>query len=247
MFTTLVASGCSFTKAYCSGWVEKLAAKSTNATAFNLGRPAAGNMYIADSIQHHIRTTTPDPETTLVAVMWSGPGRIDMTVSAEYSRLIEEYVFRHCLGRNTHYVMSGGELGEWEGDMLIRPLFVPVYKAKDHKTLMYDTAKYIEQTEEFLAARGYKYVFMSYVDYWKHEPGFVSDMDLSIGYHCPELVRRIIKKPSQWVWTNDNYECIYEFAKKMNLLAEDGFHPNEEAYDIFVDQFLLPKVRELFQ
>jgi lysophospholipase L1-like esterase len=146
-------------------------------------------------------------------------------------------------GKN--YMFSGGELGNWHTDALLRPVFEPLYKVKNVTALLHDSITNITQTRDFLKLHGYNFCFMSYVNYWQDTPEYVSDMDLSYGYYAPELVN--VSDEAHWIWVNDKKDCFYEYAKARQLISSDGFHPDEQAHREFARDILIPKIKGYFK
>lgn len=244
MIRNLVVSGCSFTKTlYENEWALTLVRQFNINHHVNLAESGAGNFYIADSLQQYLQTSDIDPRETLVLIMWSGPSRIDLTVSDEYYRMVQTPYKASVAGKN--YIFSGGELGTWQTDSLVRPVFENVYKTKNFTTLAQDTITNIIQTREFLKHNGYSFFFMSYVNYWQPTADYVSDMDLSIGYHIPELAS--VSDTTDWIWINENKDCFYEYAKTRQLIGADGFHPDEQAHRDFACEIVVPKIKGYFK
>jgi hypothetical protein len=50
---------------------------------------------------------------------------------------------------------------------------------------------------------------------------------------------------SNWIFTNDTKNGYYEFAKEKGLLDLDKWHPLPEMHPIFVDEFLLPRLKNI--
>lgn len=244
MIRNILVSGCSFTKTpYENEWALTLVKEFEPDVHVNLAESGAGNFYIADSLQHYLRQAKLNPEETLILVMWSGPGRVDVTVSNEFYAMLETPYKATVAGKN--YVFSGGELGNWHSDKLLRPVFEATYKTKNVTTLLQDSITNIIQTQDFLKLHGYKFHFMSYVNYWQDTPEYVSDMDLSYGYYAPELVN--VSDEDHWVWVNNNKDCFYEYAKTHQLIGSDGFHPDEQAHQMFAQEILIPALKGYFK
>ncbi len=244
MIRNLVVSGCSFTKTvYENEWALTLVKEFSPEVHVNLAESGAGNYYIADSLQHFLRNNTFDPNETLVLVMWSGPSRLDVTVSDDFYNMVQSQYKTKVSGKN--YVFSGGELGTWHTDSLLRPVFDTAYMVKNTSVLLHDSITNIIQTRDFLKLHGYKFCFMSYVNYWQDTPEYVSDMDLSYGYYAPELVN--VSDEEYWVWANENKDCLYEYAKTHQLIGSDGFHPNEQAHEMFAREILIPALKGYFK
>lgn len=245
MIRNLVVGGCSFTKTfYEHEWALNLVREFNIERHVNLAESAAGNSYIADSLQNYLRNSSLDPAETLVIVMWSGPSRLDLTVSDEYFDMLQYGYKKKVAGKN--YVFSGGELGTWNLDSLIEPVFHRIYQTKNINSFARDTITNVMQTKDFLTLNGFKFKFLSYVNYWADVDGFVSDMDLSIGFYEPKLAK-LVKTDPNWIWTDNEFNCFYEFAKHRSLISEDGFHPNEQAHKEFTQEVLIPNLQEFFK
>ena len=239
MIRNIVVGGCSFTKTtYENEWPLVIARHFNAAVHVNLAESGAGNYFIADSMQNYLRNSSLDPRETLVLIMWSGPSRIDLTVSDNFYSMTDTLYKAQVTGKN--YVFSGGELGNWHSDSLLRPVFESLYKIKNVTALLQDTITSIIQTQNFLEYQGYQYRFMSYVNYWQNTPEYVSDMDLSYGHYAPELVK--VSDDEHWIWVNSNKDCFYEYAKTHQLIGSDGFHPDEQAHQQFARDIIIPQL-----
>ena len=111
---TLLVGGCSFTTpneyidergVKMQSWPEYVAGK-LDLNLVNLAWVGAGNSYIADSIQNYIIANNPDPNNTIVLVMWSGTTRKDVRVSNSFFQAISDYPFKTTLD-GTNYLMAG--------------------------------------------------------------------------------------------------------------------------------------------
>jgi hypothetical protein len=83
----------------------------------------------------------------------------------------------------------------------------------------------IIKCQEFLKAKNIPYRFMSYVNYWNHTDHCSPNGDFGV-LKYPEL-RPLIDNIdwSQWIFRNENKDCIYEMAKETDDYHGDRFHP----------------------
>jgi hypothetical protein len=148
---------------------------------------------------------------------------------------------------NQYYLFSGGELGTWSTDSFIRPLFSNIYKTLNFQTLAHNTLSNMLRTKNYLESRRYNYQFLSYVNYWKDTKDYVSDMDYSLAYYASTnpLYHEVCL--SNWIFSDDNQKCLYEFSKERKLLEADNFHPNKQAHYQFADEVIIPNIKRYFQ
>ena len=261
MIKNLVVSGCSFTSAKFGWQQQTFAAIQTkfdiNLQLANLAKAGAGNFYIADSLTYFLSKNNFDPAETLVIVMWSGVNRKDIPVSKEFYDLIID-TFEGIKINDLHYLISGGQIGSWQSEFLhprgktyrwlIRPVFENLYKSSDEFSMAHSTLTNIFNTKNFLENKGYPYRFMSYVNYWNNLPDpIVSDtLDFNIPYYAPDHPL-LNKLGDNWIWTDDKKNCLYEYAKQRNLLADDNFHPNKECHKEFTDNIIMPSIERIFK
>lgn len=253
MIKNLVVTGCSFTETVSRGWADIICQYVSPTNFVNVAKSGAGNFYIADSLIQTLIASDFDPAETLVLVMWSGVSRKDLIVSTEYQSLMPLDHSSVVTKNNIHYVLSGGQVGSWQADSVtgtdyrwfIRPLFEPLYRSSDNQTMGHDTLSNMVKTKSFLENNGYNYKFMSYVNYWTNDPGIVSkNSDFSLTVYCAEnpLLKQL---GNQWIWSNSDKECFFEYAMNRKLLNDDDFHPNVEAHELFAENIILPNIKDL--
>ena len=259
MIKNFVVTGCSFTQSL--GWAQEVVetvkqnyCHSLNYT--NLATSGAGNFYIADSLAYFLTKNNLDPAETLVMVMWSGVSRKDITVSDDFYSMVNSPA-SSAKQDLVHYVISGGQIGSWQSEVMfprsssfkwfLRPIFENLYKSSDEASMAHDTLSAMIRTKDFLEHRGYHYKFMSYVNYWGTSPGHISNnLDFNIPACVPDHPF-LNALGDQWIWADDNKNCVYEYAKELNLLEpSDGFHPTKEAYKRFTKEFIMPNIQGLF-
>lgn len=175
--------------------------------------------------------------------MWSGVSRVDLTVSNEFYELLE-YPHKHS-AHGQNYVFSGGAVGTWSEDAFLKPILKPNYISQDNSTMANRTLLNVYNTQSFLEQHGYHYYFMSYVNYWNNDLNPVADMDFNIPPHASKPLLDKINFDN-WIFADNDKNCLYEFAKSGKLLDADNFHPNLEGYKLFADGVLVPRIREKF-
>ena len=233
--------GCSFTQTPVNhlNWSVYLRNEIPGVNYINHARSGAGNNYIADSMIKHLLSAQPDPRETLVMVMWTGVSRVDFNISSEYHDSLIDWNSKEN-SNHTRYVYSTGVAGDWPS--LPKSLFKEVYKAMDNRALASNTLFQIVSLRNFLENHGYTYKFMSYVNYWQDSPEWYSpNLDFSIT-HYAQGDPLLYDLGEQWIWVNERKDCLYEFAKSRNMLLDDGFHPTQQAQEMFFDQIVKPHI-----
>jgi hypothetical protein len=227
----ILISGCSFTHwpdqphgpNIC--WPAHLKELNSEYNITNIAEPAAGNQYICNSVIHHCETERPD----LALVMWTGVSRLDYLTSLDdpaWAELFASYGFyRRIPGCSLGYIFSGGQMGTWFKHPVAHKIFYEMYKVSSNLSLAYINLIEIIKLQNYLESKGIPYRFMSYVNYWQHNnvPKFNGDFSVSC---IPELDNLISSIDfSQWIFSDDQKNGIYEIGLKHNDFLPDGIHP----------------------
>jgi hypothetical protein len=231
----VLVSGCSFThwpeepgseKNIC--WPSALQKLQPDFKIKNLAEPGAGNVYIANGV---VRYLLENPDFDMALIMWSGVSRMDFLTdltNPEWHRMFDNFGFyrrvESCPGQ-LGYVFSGGALGPWAANPDIIRLFKGMYMVSNNTSLAHTNLIEIIKCQEFLKAKNIPYRFMSYVNYWNHTDHCSPNGDFGV-LKYPEL-RPLIDNIdwSQWIFRNENKDCIYEMAKETADYHGDHFHP----------------------
>lgn len=213
----ILVSGCSFTEGKWPHYLANLGYIT------NVAKAGFGNQYISDSIviNHAI-----DHTFDLTLVMWSGLTRRDAVV--ENNPLFNDYFFK--TEQQQLYIASGGICGSWGSNKTAIELFNPQYKFTSDEQLIYLSLLDMIKTQRFLETLNKPYYMMSYVNYWNMPVGQRSpNMDIGISQfaNLEVLVNMIDFK--KWIFLNSNKDGIYELAKQNSCLADDNYHPSDEA------------------
>ena len=245
--TEILISGCSFThwpeqpgseKNIC--WPAHLSGIDDGINITNLAEPGAGNQYIADSV---IRAVCEQPDRfDIVLVMWSGVSRLDFLTDLSdptWHAMFDSYGFYRRLPacpNKLGYIFSGGFLGPWAQNDATRSIFKNLYRVSDRTSLAHINLIEIIKTQQFLAAKKIPHLFMSYVNYWVKDQGYVSpNGDFGV-MAMPELQPLVSAIDfSSWLFADDQRQCIYDLAKQRDDFHGDRFHPGIDTHRIWAD------------
>jgi hypothetical protein len=238
----ILVSGCSFTQ-----WPESPGGPNScwprylghNVT--NVGEPAAGNQYIADSVIRAVNTNRPD----MVIVMWTGVSRLDYLTSLEdsaWEQLFDSYGFyRRIPGNKLGYIFSGGQMGTWFKNPVAHKMFYEMYKVSSELSLATLNLQEIIKTQHFLKSKNIPYKFMSYVNYWNNKKDLSPNGDFGI-IGMPELDYLINDIDfAQWIFSDSDRNGIYELAKSNKDFQPDGFHPGDNTHRAWAD-FIISRI-----
>ena len=243
----LFTVGCSFTYSQERGWPYMLSKKikdkhGIEVELVNNGMPGAGNTYIANQIPLDSGyRRSPD----LAIVMWSGLTRKDILIdrtNTDVVNALDGYGYVRWASAKTDYVLSGGIVGSWMGHPTTQELFGPLYKMSNNRTMAQDTLLNILSLQNYFKQNNITYIMSSYVNYWTSAER-VADIDFGIGQYAD--LRYLVKKIDfdQWAFINDNKDGIYELAKQIDDIQEDGWHPDFIAHEQWAD-LLLKKLED---
>ena len=245
MSMRLLISGCSFSRwPDCPGgtnicWPRYL---SSEHQVTCLAEAGAGNQYISHSIIDEILHDRNGYDCVLV--MWSGITRLDLLTSLDdphWEKLFDQYGFCRRMHGNLGYLFSGGRMGTWYKNPIAHRMFDSLYRVSSDLSLATVNLMEIIKLQSFLKNLGIPYRFMSYVNYWSHEPQISPNGDFGVLAHSDlsELIASIDFDP--WIFT-EGKNGIYEMARDMQSFEEDGFHPSTPVHQRWaelVDQRLI--------
>jgi hypothetical protein len=241
----ILVSGCSFTQwpEYPGGpnicWPRWLRDSKPEWEIKSLAEAAAGNQYIANSITDELLQ---DNSYDTVLVMWSGVSRLDYLTNIadpDWNSLFDSYGFYRRMANGTlGYIFSGGEMGTWFKNPVAHKMFNEMYKVSSHATLAYINLMEMVKLQNLLKAKGKKYYFMSYVNYWNDLERVSPNGDFGV-MNMPE-VRHLIKEFEfhRWIFLNDQKDGIYELSKQHNSFKPDNFHPSDEMQKLWATHIL---------
>ena len=116
-------------------------------------------------------------------------------------------------------------MGPWFQNVAAKSVFTNLYKVSSNLSLAHGNLIEIIKCQEFLKSKKIKYKFMSYVNYWTDQGYMSPNGDFGV-LAFPELKSLIDQIDfSQWIFSDENKNGIYELAKATNDYHGDRFHP----------------------
>ena len=240
MSMKVLVSGCSFThwpaepgsdRNIC--WPAHLQKIRPEFEIDNRAEPAAGNQYIANSV---VRAVCDRPNYyDLALVMWSGMSRLDFLTDVSdpaWNSMFDEYGFYRrveACPNTLGYIFSGGQMGPWlQNPGAAKNVFTSLYRVSSNLSLAHNNIIEMIKCQEFLKSRQIPYRFMSYVNYWTSQGYMSPNGDFGV-MAFPEL-RSLIHQIdfSQWIFSDNDKNGIYEMAKQAEDYHGDRFHPGEK-------------------
>jgi hypothetical protein len=247
MIKTLLVSGCSFTSSHARiAWPDHTAKHLGIDRVVNLAYGGAGNDYICNSIIDYIEDQNPDPATTLVMAMWSGPSRRDILVSGEYWYLLGDYIgkAKYQDRADCYWVFSGGRSNSWIDHPETRKLFEPLYVSDDPFVLCKQTLANIVKLQSYLESKRYRFKFTSFVNYWNPDVASGIIGEFSIGHFAKDLPIYKNLNFEHWFFNDAQRNCFGEYALERGLIEADGFHPTEEAHGLYAENIVVPNLKD---
>jgi hypothetical protein len=240
MIKNLVTSGCSFT-AGKKTWAQVVCDRLRIPNFYNVGSAGAGNRYIAQSVVDAVQHYCLDTSETLVLVMWSGAGRLDALVSGEYWYLLSDYYYKtkiNDLGDN-YWIHSGGRSNAWMDHHETKKIFQHQYIISDPCCCCKETLDNIRDLESYLQNHEILYKFMSYVNYWNDQQESTANGDFCIPTFTAHLPMYQQLNLRNWIFVNNQKDCIFEFCRDNSCISDDGFHPSLQGHELFVDTVMM--------
>lgn len=238
--SVLLVNGCSFTRGLGQtlAWPYSLKTDTRWSHVINLASNGAGNNYICRSTINYIETYRPDPKHTLVVVMWSGVGRIDVSVSAEW--------YQHI--KSTFKVGKSDQINHWihTGSSGNVNCLETICRVTDPTSLCVDSLQNFILLGGYLQAKGFNYLFTSYVNYWNDDGPYnqTTNNDYNIGYHCKDNPLYKNFDFSNWFFVNDQRDCFGEFASH-DIATRDDSHPGPLMHQRFAQEIVLPQIQQI--
>jgi hypothetical protein len=229
----LIVSGCSFTynnhETSAVAWPYYLRDIGKFDQVLDCSLPGAGNHHIANSLQWAIEVDKPNTADSLVIVMWSGNDRDDYICPIENSI---KYPFTFNYSNN---IMSGITGGSHTSNGNTKEGLLSLAKTKTPESKAIENYLYISNLWNFLQNKGYKFLFLNYID--RSLPSRTVDFDIKkhlppdIGANLDNMITHVVT-PHNW-------------AMKHNLLTKDDFHPSPDGHLDWTRSVLLPKLQKI--
>lgn len=244
-YRKLVVSGCSFTHSEHS-WAYVLAEKY-NLELVNLAAPGAGNTHISTSLTLYLNKEKPDPNTTLVGIMWSNPGRKDLL--ARYNKNLEDH-FLYKYDNFNHLVTLAGTVQDIEKNKkllsqmtnpdLFLSIFFPGNEAKVLQSWLH-----MKNTTSGLLDQGYDFFQTPFIDFFNgSKVGYINYTKEPLTYN-QSLKMLGLEFDSRNFLNLSHSEILGEYAVENNLLDFDGLHPSQDGYFKWTENILIPNLQQL--
>ena len=259
----LITSGCSFSERMAKNW-PKFLSEDAELSLINVAAPSAGNTWISKSAiysAHQLLKTEIDPSDILIIVMWSGIDRVDSFVSTD-SLNFNDLITSLPSGPNPVNFLDTpleGWISNTTDGYLLGSISANFnkYISEFKKSLIMDhlseEALAIESYENFLKLQWFcqsnhiKLINLTYMDIMHYpstplitRPAAKLTKDY---YRNVEPLHEMIDFTNWLFWKNT--QGLYEYTKQNNLpFADDQQHPHLIAHRHYVDNYLLPKLKE---
>ena len=243
-FHHLVTSGCSFTSNLIVpddspfAWPNMLASWC-GLKIHNLAVPGAGNDHTARSLILYLEKNNLDPAETLVLPMWSGAGRIDWITNRLSSKFRTQYPFEYKYDDDNELTLGGHWWNSKHSTHLIKSL-QEYSKYQSDTSFALATWLAIENVKNYLLTNGYSFYFTSI---------FSLNTPVLRDAHALDFVEQLKKiqlslDMKYWLPIADQ-DYYGNWCNRMNMLADDGFHPGTNANLEWPQQVLVPCLKQL--
>lgn len=249
MIENLIVNGCSFTADNLvnqTTWASYTHKQLQFDRYQNLARQGAGNFYICESTIGFLETQNLVPSDTCVLVMWSGTGRKDIRISADwYFYLKDHYAYLSQSGFNDidYYLFSGGLTNSWMDTGEVKKIFDWQYRVSDPYSLCLDSLINMIKLESYLRDHGYTYMMTSFVNLWQGESATSGDYCIPWFLKNQDIFKKY--KFDNWFFVDTNKNCLGEFAKDIEEIDSTG-HPTSRAHEMFANQIVIPELSKRF-
>lgn len=234
-FKNLIVSGCSFThnnsETCAVTWPYYLRDLGGFEQVLDTSLPGAGNFHISHSLIWALESDQPDPDQSLVIVMWSGNDRDDYITP---SSNINNYPFDFKYSPDVLSAITGGSHPTSKGNTKTSAKDFLAVKSLESRSV--ENYLYMTMTWNYLQNQGYRFLFLNFMD-----TKFPSRSgNFEIQKYLPEPMQKRLKEMMLDVTDP------YSFALKNDLLWTDDFHPSPDGHLNWTKNILIPKLTTLF-
>jgi hypothetical protein len=231
----LIVSGCSFTynnhETSAVAWPYYLKDIGGFDQVLDCSMPGAGNYHIANSLQWAMELANPDPNDSLIIVMWSGNDRDDYICP---KTKINNYPFKFNYSDNVATGITGGSHDNASSNTNNKEITV-LGKTKTLESRAIENYLIISSLYNFLQNKDYKFIFLDYID--RTLPSRTEDFE--IRQYLPADTSNNLDRMVTKIMTPHNW------ATKYNLLMDDDFHPSPDGHLNWSQKVLLPKLQTI--
>ena len=231
----LIVSGASFTyntsEEHLCSWPYYLRDLGGFKQVLDCSMQGAGNHHISNSLQWAIEVDEPAPSNSLVIVMWSNNYMDDYICPGS---IINDYPFKFNYSNDVVTGITGGTHVTAQGNTNSKEL-ASFGKIKTLESRAIENYLYINSLYNFLQNKGYKFLFLDYLNY--SLPARLKDIDIK--KYLPNITKNKLDKIITKITP------LYEHALKNDLLAEDDYHPSLDGHLDWTRKVLLPKLQTI--
>jgi len=239
----LIVSGCSFTyndiDTAALTWPYFLKDLGGFEQVLDTSLPGAGNSHISDSLIWALEMDQPDPDDSLVIVMWSGHDRDDYIFPKEN---VNTYSTPFYYSKNVmSSIKNSGDHFPESNRNGISDELKKLSIAKSNESRAIENYLCITKTYQYLKSLNYKFLFLNFINLKDPVRGEVGGTDsFDIKKHLPKSAQQ---KLNSMITEIDD---PYHFSVRYNLLSGDNFHPNQYGHLRWTRTVLIPHLKTLF-
>ena len=259
----LVTTGCSFSTP--GKWPHYLDSRLENIQVYNLGRDSAGNDWISKTAiyqSHKLLQSGVQPEEILIIVMWSGIDRKGLFISNNETNDYDKFISTdvdcpiHFLNQPVNTKASSNKTaGYILGSM---SAYLGTEHAREHKTnwlscfameeLAVESYEHFLRLQWFCKSYNIKLLNLTYGDILHYPNSQFLDPEKTgpLTNEIYESVRHLYDMVDfdQWAFYGKT-AGQFEYTLNNKLLFDaDGHHPSLSANEHYVDNFLIPILKE---
>lgn len=226
----VLVSGCSFAE----DLTPLIKKHIPGAAVTNLAQSGVGNKYIADSVV----VATGREKFDLVYVSWTGLSRYDVCIDPKNKELFKAWAQQKFLF-DQYYVCTGG-VGGWDHQdhSFANMLFKNYHTFVDHEQLYYNSILEIVKTHGYLKGLGIPVYHTCMLNQFVANPTVMARHTCEYGTQRFPGLQKLIDQIDFSNWILEDQLGMFETCSKLDLLSEDGFHPNQQGYNYWIDKFV---------
>jgi hypothetical protein len=219
-------------------WANTLATWS-GMTINNLAIPGAGNTHIKNSVILHLEKTRPDPKTTLIMVMWTGPERVDWITDQRASNFKNIYPFEYSYTEHNELTLGGSWWANTKTDHL-NEIIRNYSKYQSNSSLSLSNWLQIQDLKNYLKLHNYNYCFTSWFNY--SDPVDNKNRWIEFDAELDKLGLSIDK--TQWLANHITDSLGRWTANRPEYLLEDKLHAGWQGHEAWLRSVLVPELIE---
>jgi hypothetical protein len=236
----ILVAGCSFTAnphPVPITWGNILANRC-GIEIINLGIPGAGNTHIANSVQLYLEKNKIDHNDVFIIIMWTGIERIDWITDRTKSQG-NEYPFPYYYDEYNELTVGGAWWGAGNKSHLDKTLRT-YSKYQSNESLALNSWLAMNSLSSYLKLNKYSYVYTSFFNYFR-------DSEIPehwwINYRTELNKLNLTLDQQEWLPLADE-EYLGDYVTQHNLLDNDGFHPSVSGHELWLENILIPNIKE---